>query len=128
VLKLKLITREDLEWARTSRNDNRQFFMHQKTITPKTQEYWFIGNRSQFFIVWLDGKRVGTISVNKENEIGNVLILPEYRGKGLFKKVIKLIEKDFGKHLSLEVRVDNDDAIKVYEKLGFKLVAYKMTK
>ena len=127
-LELKLITRTDLEWARKARNEYRQYFISQKTISSKQQQEWFARYNGSFFIIWVDKKRAGTISVSKDNEIGNVLILEPYQGKGIFKQVLKLIEKKFGQHLFLVVKSENKHAIKVYKKMGFKIVSHQMEK
>jgi ribosomal protein S18 acetylase RimI-like enzyme len=127
-MELKLITKADLEWARKVRNRYRQYFNSQGIINSKQQREWFTKYKGSFFIIWVDKKRAGTVSVSKEEEIGNVLLLKRYESKGIFKQVLKSIEADFSQHLSLEVRVDNKHAIEVYKKLGFKIVSYKMRK
>lgn len=127
-MELKLITKADLEWARKVRNAYRQYFTSQEIINHKQQQEWFTQHKSSFFIIWIDNKRAGTVSVNEENEIGNILLLKQYQHKGIFKQVLKSIEAVFGQHLSLEVKADNKHAIEVYKKLGFKIVSHKMTK
>lgn len=127
-MELKLITKEDLEWARKARNAYRQYFTSQEIINRKQQEKWFTQHKGSFFIIWVDKKRAGTVSISEENEIGNVLLLKQYEGKGVFKQVLKLIEALFGQHLFLEVKADNKHAIEVYKKLGFKIISHKMAK
>lgn len=56
--------------------------------------------------------------------IHDVVILKEYRGKGLGKKLLERIieiaeERNYCK-ITLEVREDNENAKKLYNKLGFK--------
>lgn len=73
------------------------------------------------------GKMVGAVGVRNivgTGEITNVMLLPEYRGQGIGKKMLleaiergqKLGAKDF----TLEVRKSNETAIRLYESLGFE--------
>ena len=127
-MELKLITKADLEWARKARNAYRQYFTSQEIISRKQQREWFTRHKDSFFIIWINKKRAGTVSISEKNEIGNVLLLKEYEGKGIFKQVLKLIEAAFSQHLFLDVKADNKHAIEVYKKLGFKIISHKMTK
>lgn len=121
MFKLIPITKKDIEWARKLRNTNRQYFINQRTITRKQQEEWFKSVKN-FFIIWVGNKRVGTISIN-DGEIGNVFIIEEYRGQGIFKKATELLGGT-----RLEIRANNKHALRVYKKLGFKIISYKMAK
>jgi GNAT superfamily N-acetyltransferase len=127
-MELKLITKADLEWARKARNAYRKYFTSQEIISRKRQQEWFTKHNGQFFIIWVDKKRAGTISVSEKDEIGNVLLLKQYEHKGLFKQALKSIEAVFGQQLFLEVKVDNKHAIEIYKKLGFKIISHKMAK
>ncbi|MBD3191123.1 MAG: GNAT family N-acetyltransferase [Candidatus Heimdallarchaeota archaeon] len=65
-----------------------------------------------------------TLNINKKNgTISNVMTHPDYRRRGLAKKLVQhTLEKakDFGlEKVSLEVKADNVGAIKLYEKEGF---------
>lgn len=66
---------------------------------------------------------VGTQTVMDESDMMNIAVIPEVRRKGIAEKLIlqlceNLIER--GSHsLSLEVRVSNEPAISLYQKLGF---------
>ncbi|HVM89788.1 MAG TPA: GNAT family N-acetyltransferase [Puia sp.] len=55
--------------------------------------------------------------------LGFMYVLPEYRGRGINKKVIEYLkawaEKQGLKELRLEVYVENIEAVKAYEKIGF---------
>ena len=69
---------------------------------------------------------VGSQTVMDETDMMNVAVAPEYRRQGIGEKlVLELISrlKERGsKSLTLEVRVSNDSAIALYEKLGFHQV------
>ena len=71
---------------------------------------------------------VGTISLTRtgdDGEIGNVAVLPEYRGKGIAKALLTQA-LEYGKHelgmtlFTLEVRAGNAAAIHLYESAGFR--------
>ena len=65
----------------------------------------------------------GVRNIAGTGEITNVMVMPEYRGMGIGKRMMEsLIER--GKHLgaeelTLEVRINNTAARKMYETLGF---------
>jgi [ribosomal protein S18]-alanine N-acetyltransferase len=54
----------------------------------------------------------------------NVAVAPDYRGRGiatrLLERLFELTAADGGRGYTLEVRVSNRSAIRLYEKLGFK--------
>ena len=96
--------------------------------TPWTAEQVKSSNDSTvFFLAKLDEKVVGyggMYTVLDEGYITNIGVLPEFRRMGLGAKIVnKLI--DFSKEkrlsfLSLEVRVSNNAAIKLYKNFEFK--------
>lgn len=64
----------------------------------------------------------GAFSVNDEVYITNIAVKEEYRKKGLGQALLNEIINHFKglSFISLEVRVSNFPAIKLYEKAGFK--------
>lgn len=62
-----------------------------------------------------------------EYYISNLAVYPGFRGKGIGKKLLNAVEeraKDAGyKKLSLYVELDNNLAVKLYEKCGFKIIS-----
>lgn len=72
---------------------------------------------------------VGSQSVLGETDMMNIAVHPDYRRRGLARLLVtKLVEelKAGGNHsLMLEVRVSNDPARKLYEKLGFVQVGLR---
>ena len=54
----------------------------------------------------------------------NVAVDPDHRGRGLarmlFAELFELTAEDGGRGYTLEVRVSNDEAIRLYERLGFR--------
>jgi predicted GNAT family N-acyltransferase len=128
---LKLITKEDLEWARQLRNKNRKWFITKKLISETEQKVWFKTIQKQddihFYVIWLNGERVGTISVKlcfgyneKYVEIHNVLIAEEFRGRKLTKKALKELKKLYPCRFRIEALLDNPSVYSVYFNVGFK--------
>ncbi|MBR2525902.1 ribosomal protein S18-alanine N-acetyltransferase [bacterium] len=66
----------------------------------------------------------GSWIVLDEAHITNIAVSPEYRGKkigeALLAKIFETCYKNMVKYLTLEVRVSNTPAIKLYEKYSFK--------
>lgn len=84
-------------------------------------------NASAMYVVAVSGGRVigfcGVHFILDEGHIVNVAVLNEYRGRGigraLVRKMLGLSPVHIA-HFTLEVRVSNAPAIKIYELLGFK--------
>lgn len=58
-------------------------------------------------------------------EINNFLVKDIHRNCGLGNKILKLFTENVEKSITLEVRVDNDNAIHLYKKYGFKEVSIR---
>lgn len=72
-------------------------------------------------------KIVGMCGVKKifeEGEISNVAVHPDFRGKGLSRKMLEMLmseaREDGVQAFTLEVRAGNGIAIRLYESLGFR--------
>jgi RimJ/RimL family protein N-acetyltransferase len=69
--------------------------------------------------IWVDGIKIGTVELCPErNEITRLIIFEPYQNKGYGTQVVKELVAQGYKHLW--VRADNERAIHVYEKCGFK--------
>ena len=86
-------------------------------------------NSTVFFLAKADGKTVGyggMYTVLDEGYITNIGVMPDYRRRGIGAKLVsKLIDysvRNSLSFLSLEVRVSNIAAIKLYDSFGFKEV------
>lgn len=73
------------------------------------------------------GKIVGMCGVKKifeEGEISNVAVHPDFRGKGISRKMLNILmreaREDGVQAFTLEVRAGNGIAINLYESLGFR--------
>ncbi|MFD2655867.1 ribosomal protein S18-alanine N-acetyltransferase [Gracilibacillus thailandensis] len=82
---------------------------------------------AQYFVATLNKKVIGFCGswmVLDEAQITNIAIDPDHRGKGygqgLFQYVINYAVARGIRHLSLEVRVSNQTAQRMYKKFGMK--------
>jgi RimJ/RimL family protein N-acetyltransferase len=90
-IELRPITADDIEFARVLRNANRDSFIDNREVSPEQQAVWFAALQHKphvdFRIIWLDGVRVGTMSVTTHpdgsREIGNGTVHDDYRGRGI---------------------------------------------
>ena len=66
----------------------------------------------------------GCWQILEEAHITNIAVAPDFRrqhvGEALLTTIIKSCQKQMIKYLTLEVRVSNEPAIKLYEKYAFK--------
>ena len=64
--------------------------------------------------------------VEDEYHLNNIAVDADYRkqgiGKKLMKKMIEFVTKSDGQNILLEVMHENSSAIRLYEKMGFKVV------
>lgn len=71
-----------------------------------------------------------TFKLKKLLNIHDIIVLPEYRNKGIGRKLMKHIERHAKKikcgKITLEVRIDNKNAKLLYQSLGFKECEPKM--
>ena len=79
-----------------------------------------------YLVAEVDGVPVGTCGftdICKEGNIDNVVVDEAYRGQGVAQKMLRKLlamgEERGIEAFTLEVRVSNEAAIHVYEKLGF---------
>jgi len=89
-------------------------------------------NVAMYFVVEVDGKVVGYAGlwvILEEGHITNVAVHPDFRGKGLAKKLLTELlaaAEEAGANLfTLEVRASNESAIALYESFNFKSVGVR---
>jgi ribosomal protein S18 acetylase RimI-like enzyme len=74
----------------------------------------------------LDGKLVGCaqgILTGKSGWLGNIIVLPEYRGRGIGTGLLRTVEADLPTPVvRLNVRASNQTAIQLYLHLGYHRV------
>ncbi len=83
--------------------------------------------QAHFLVAEADGAAAGYIGVQEicgEGYVTNVAVLPQYRRRGigecLVREAIRGASERGCDFLSLEVRVGNEAAIRLYERLGFR--------
>lgn len=85
------------------------------------------------YIVAEDGEKIvgaaGVRNIVGIGEITNVMVKPEYRHRGIARQILTILIES-GRQIgadefTLEVRVGNDPAIKLYESLGFTCVGIR---
>ncbi|MCR5558829.1 MAG: ribosomal protein S18-alanine N-acetyltransferase [Schwartzia sp.] len=93
------------------------------------QSFWeAAANDKTHYLLAVDGEEIigyaGTWILGDEAQITNVAIAPEYRGKGVGKKLMaELIKASIERgavRMTLEVRPSNAAAIALYTSFGFK--------
>jgi len=78
--------------------------------------------------VWLDDRAIGYLEAYENNELINITeihIVPDAQGKGIGSRIISgvvLEAKERGKKVMLGCFKENDGAVRVYQRLGFKIV------
>jgi len=98
--------------------------------TPWSRESFaeMVDNQNAFFLLAMDEERLagtcGIITVAGEGDISNVAVDEAYRRQGIAYKLVKEAMETASREyavteFTLEVRVSNESAIKLYEKLGF---------
>jgi len=99
-----------------------------------------MGGKTEYFVITSGGKAVGFFEVTIDYDpaistnvafFERAYIVPECRGRGLFRKAVECLEtwaiEQMGcKQAVLEVSVDNDGLIRFYEEIGFKVTHAKM--
>ena len=95
----------------------------------KDQKYFFKkyieNNKKHISILVNNTAKIGFIDYLTNNnyvEIGNICINKKYQGKGIGSQILnEIINKNSNKTISLQVFIQNERAIKLYNKLGFKI-------
>ncbi|MDO4616514.1 MAG: ribosomal protein S18-alanine N-acetyltransferase [Lachnospiraceae bacterium] len=103
--------------------------------TPWTREdfhTWLNRQEGLFLAAELEGRVIGycgVILAPPEGDITNVSVLSEHRGRGvgsmLVSKLLKQIEDRKIERIFLEVRESNQQAIRLYEQLGFNRIGVR---
>lgn len=135
--RIRMLTKADLEQTRAWRNSEsiRCCFRNTDTITAEEHESWFKGyiakGNDYQFVIEHRGDAVGQIGLyhidpkQGSAEIGRLMIGAEQaRGQGVAKTAINMLlsiaARQFGLSVvRLEVREDNDRALRLYKRCGF---------
>lgn len=121
---LRPIEERDLEVVRRLRNESRSWFFFDGEIDAEQQRRWFAqlpGQGVRFYVIEVDGSVVGTASARdtpEGTEIGNLLLDPAQRGRGLMHQAVDELTRAPGTYFGL-VKPDNENSIRVFERSGF---------
>jgi ribosomal-protein-alanine N-acetyltransferase len=84
-------------------------------------------DKALYLVALVDGKVIGYMGVWKvldEGQITNVAVDPEYRrrhvAESLIEEMVRRTAEEGVTSWTLEARVDNEPAIRLYEKMGFR--------
>lgn len=137
-MNIKIIRLEPESWQQyrdirleAVKADPQAFCVSYEEELEKTEAQWrnFINN---MYFAAVDGKIIGMIGLLRDTGISgkhraqvvSFWVKPEYRGQGAGKLLIhnlqKFVETNQIHKLYLHVTISQDNAIKLYEKLGFK--------
>lgn len=137
------ISKDDLNFLRSGRNESRNFFINNRLVSEKDQASWFrqyLKQENDYMFLLKRGKlRIGAGSIYNINykrkvaEIGRFFIKSEFQNRGYGKILLTGIEEiaicELGlKKLSLCVILTNKKAINLYKRSGFKLEETKKIK
>ena len=79
---------------------------------------------SAWYIIIINDKKLGSIYLSKQNEIG-IFLINEMKGKGLGKIVLKLLMNRHPRSRYLaNISPNNKQSLKFFEKNNFKLIQY----
>ncbi|MEX2192348.1 MAG: GNAT family N-acetyltransferase [Nitrosarchaeum sp.] len=79
-----------------------------------------------WFIIEIDGKKVGSLTLHKKNNEIGYWLLPEFQNKGFGTKAIKqFIEINKKSYYTIRTHIDNKRSQHIAEKLNFKLSQYE---
>jgi UDP-4-amino-4,6-dideoxy-N-acetyl-beta-L-altrosamine N-acetyltransferase len=121
-----------------NKDEVRRNLLSHSILTLESQQIWFEDyqkdDTDQTFIIFVkeDEEKIGTVSLNdidmekKDSEYGIMIGEQKYLGKGYAKEATIMILKYAFEHLllnrvTLKVLDNNLPAIKLYDKLGFKV-------
>lgn len=141
-LRLRLLTHDDLPFTLEWRNREgvREQFGNANALTWEQHAGWFQRylDKPDDLVFIVEGVQAGArigqaaiyaIDTEAGNaEIGRFVVAPEFKGKGLMRQAISAL-MDFARDslglaaVYLEVRVTNEHARRLYERLGFVEVA-----
>ena len=101
-------------WGKWIEKDQKDFF-----------EKYIKVNKEHIYILTSGNTKIGFIDYNigqNDVDIGNLCINKEYQGKGIGSRILEeIINKNLDKTISLQVFIQNERDIKLYNNLGFKI-------
>ena len=123
---LRKLQEKDLEILRQMRNENREWFFHNASISTEEQQHWYdnLPANLSFYVLEEDGRIIGSVSLTEHLEgveVGNILLDAKYRGRGLMHVAISnLISQAPGKRYYARVLAGNENSLRLFRSSGFK--------
>jgi RimJ/RimL family protein N-acetyltransferase len=126
-LKLKSVTKADCPFLYDllAKRDNHVNISHRKMPTYDEHVKFVMSKPySKWYIIKFKNRRVGSIYLSKQNEIG-IFIKNGMQGKGIGKKAMQLLMKKNPRTRYLaNVNPKNIKSIDFFKKNGFRLIQY----
>ena len=132
-MRIRLLTKDDLETVRQLRNGSRHAFFDDREISAEQQAQWFErlrDRRVSFFVIEVDGRVVGTISVSETphgREIGNLVLDHAYRRQGIMKRAVEQLTAEPGTYFA-DVKNGNEPSLRVFTATGFDPTVIRLYK
>jgi RimJ/RimL family protein N-acetyltransferase len=123
-MRLRLLSRADLDTIRALRNANREWFFDSREVSAAQQAAWFDGLSAravEFYVIEDAGHVVGTISLTRrgaEIEVGNLILDDRARGRGLMRRAVDELTRTPGDYFA-EVKTDNARSLRVFRASAF---------
>lgn len=126
-IKLKPVTKSDLKflYQHLSERDPRANISHKKMPTYR-EHVKFVLSRpySRWYIIIHNNKKIGTVYLTKQNEIG-IFIKKDMQDKGLGQKTLELLmQKNPRRRYLANISPKNKKSIAFFMRNGFKLIQY----
>ena len=134
---IRLLNEQDVGFYNEVRNECRQFLHDDSEFSYEQALNWFKskGSKDPFFIYEINNERIGYFRTSNWQDRSCYVgmdIHKDYRGKKLavaaYRKFIEFLNKEYQiEKFKLEALKDNERALSLYKKLGFKQVSeYKI--
>lgn len=129
IYELRQSTPNDCELMfRLQKLDGAELDHNDPTQIAEFEQYQYSFVPAEIQVIYIENQPIGRLRIVRGEEIyiGGMQILPEHRGRGIGTALLKnLIEESnkTTKPIRLEVFHSNLQALRLYEKVGFKVIA-----
>jgi RimJ/RimL family protein N-acetyltransferase len=132
---LKRLEHSEINLLRVLRNAERFSFFDTRIVTPQNQEHWWMSwnhhtLQIQFYTIWLNKvtpvgflsvKLVRTLGRFEVREIGNLLLAPAHRGRGIMHAALTEVRRLYNPltFWVAHVKSDNVASLNLFARQGF---------
>lgn len=124
---VKIVTKKDLKFLYQilKERESNTNISHRKMPTFKEHVNFVLSKPySKWYIIYFGRKKVGSVYISKQNEIG-IFIKKIFLKKGIGTKVLKIItELNPRKQFLANINPKNKKSIEFFKKNGFKILQY----